>query len=210
MNNGKPPRRWWSVAGWNVLFMSLGAALIFIDWEAWFHLRAPFTEARLPTRFEPGVGLLYEPGAEARWTNHTSTSGSRNGPTAGGSWIANPRPRTRRRRLATSPSSAIPLWRRGKCRWRTNSKCGWKSYAARALPRLNITTSAYGRRRHRPDQSVAVLRLSTRVRLRPKLVVLVFFYNDFVRQPQAIGREYSRVGIRTSRRMLLRKRPRRA
>ena len=70
MDNGKPPRRWWSVVGWNVLFMSLCAALIFTDWEAWFHLRAPFTEPRVPTRFEPGVGLLYEPGAEMRWTNH--------------------------------------------------------------------------------------------------------------------------------------------
>ena len=177
MDNGKPPRRWWSVVGWNVLFLSLGAALIFIDWEAWFHLRAPFTETRQPTRFVPGVGLLNEPGAEVRWTNHAEF------------WVAQ---RANRwgfldREPLTSEQAAqtchiafigdsfveareVPVADKFHVRL--------EELAARALPRLNITTSAYGRNATGQINQLPFYDEYAR-RLRPKLVVLVFVQNDF-------------------------------
>ena len=178
MDNGKPVRRWRSVVGWNVLFLSLGAALIFIDWEAWFHLREPFTEARRPTRFVPGVGLLYEPGAEARWTSHDEF------------WVAQ---RANRwgflDREPLTPDQAaqtchiaiigdsfvealeVPVADKFHVRL--------EKLAARALPRLNITTSAYG---HRATGQINQLPFYDEYArsLRPKLVVLVFVRNDFI------------------------------
>ena len=177
MNNGKPPRRWWSVVGWNVLFLSLGAALIFIDWEAWFHSRAPFTETRLPMRFVPGVGVLYEPGAEARWTNHAEF------------WVAqranrwgflDREPLTPEQAAQTChiafigdsfvETREVPVVDKFHVRL--------EALAARALPRLNITTSAYGRSATGQINQLPFYDEYAR-RLRPKLVVLVFVHNDF-------------------------------
>ena len=177
MDNGKPPRRWWSVVGWNVLFLSLGAALIFIDWEAWIQPRAPFTEARRPPRFVPGVGVLNEPGAEARWTNHAEF------------WVAQ---RANRwgflDREPPTPDQAaqtchiafigdsfvealeVPVADKFQARL--------EELAARALPRLNISTSAYGRRGTGQINQLPFYAEYARS-LRPKLVVLVFVHNDF-------------------------------
>ena len=177
MDNGKPSRRWRSVVGWNVLLLSLGAALIFIDWEAWIQPRAPFTEARLPTRFAPGVGLLYEPGAEVRWTNYVDF------------WVAQ---RANRwgflDREPLTPDQAertchiafigdsfveareVPVADKFHVRL--------EELAARALPRLNIATSAYGRRGTGQINQLPFYAEYARS-LRPKLVVLVFVRNDF-------------------------------
>ena len=178
MDNGKPPRRWRSVVGWNVLFLSLGAALIFIDWEAWFHLRAPFTEARLPTRFAPGVGLLNEPGAEARWTDYSNF------------WVAqranrwgflDREPLTPEQAAQTChiafigdsfvEAKEVPVADKFHVRL--------EELAARALPRLNISTSAYGRRGTGQINQLPFYAEYARS-LRPKLVVLVFVRNDFM------------------------------
>ena len=178
MDNGKPSRRWRSVVGWNVLFLSLGAALIFTDWETWLYSREPFTEARLPTRFEPGVGLLYEPGAEVRWTHFDEF------------WVAQ---RANRwgflDREPLTPEQAaqtchiafigdsfvealeVPVTDKFHVRL--------EELAARALPRLNIATSAYGRADTGQINQLPFYDKYAR-RLRPKLVVLVFVRNDFM------------------------------
>ena len=177
MDNGKPPRRWQFVVGWNVLFLSLGAALIFIDWEAWFHLQAPFTERRLPTRFEPGVGLLNEPGAEVRWTRHAEF------------WVAQranrwgfldreplpPEQAAQTCHIAFIGDSfveakQVPVVDKFHVRL--------EELAARALPRLAISTSAYGRAGTGQVNQLPFYAEYAR-RLRPKLVVLVFVRNDF-------------------------------
>ena len=59
------------VAGWNALFLIIGLILIAIAGEVTVRLFTPFERRdALPTHFVPGVGLLYEPGGEHRWTNH--------------------------------------------------------------------------------------------------------------------------------------------
>ena len=178
MDNGKPPRRWWSVVGWNVLFLSLGAALIFIDWEAWFHMRAPFTEARWPTRFVPGVGLLNEPGAEVRRTNHIEF------------WVAQranrwgfldreppaPKQAARTCHIAFIGDSFVEA---GQVPVADKFHVRLEELAARALPRLNISTSAYGRSATGQVNQLPFYDKYARS-LRPKLVVLVFVRNDFI------------------------------
>ena len=177
MDNGKPPRRWRSVVGWNVLILILGAALIFIDWKAWIYLRTPFTEVRLPTRFEPGVGLLNEPGAEARWTNHADFWVTQRANRWG---FLDREPLTPEQAAQTChiafigdsfvEAREVPVADKFHVRL--------EELAARALPRLNITTSAYGRRATGQINQLPFYDEYAR-QLRPKLVVLVFFYNDF-------------------------------
>ena len=176
MTNGKPPRRWRAVVGWNVLFLSLGAAFIFIDWEAWFHLRAPFTERRAPTHFEPGVGLLNEPGAEVRWTNHVDF------------WVAQranrwgfldreplpPEQAAQTCHIAFIGDSfvearEVPVADKFHVRL--------EELAARTLPLLNISTAAYGRTATGQINQLPFYAEYAR-QLRPKLVVLVFVNND--------------------------------
>ena len=177
MDNGKPPRRWRSVVGWNVLCLSLGAALIFIDWKAWIYLRTPFTEVRLPTRFVPGVGLLNEPGAEARWTNHVDF------------WVAQranrwgfldrePLPPDQAAQTCHIAFIGDSFVEAREVPVADKFHVRLEELAARALPRLNITTSAYGRRATGQINQLPFYDEYAR-RLRPKLVVLVFFYNDF-------------------------------
>ena len=177
MDKGKPSRRWRSVVGWNVLFLGLGAALIFIDWEAWFHSRAPFTETRRPTRLVPGVGLLNEPGAEVRWTYNDEF------------WVAqranrwgflDREPLTPEQAAQTChiaffgdslvEASEVPVADKFHVRL--------EELAARALPRLNISTSAFGRRGTGQINQLPFYAEYARS-LRPKLVVLVFVGNDF-------------------------------
>ena len=178
MDNGKPPRRWRSVVGWNVLFLSLGASLILIDWEAWFHLREPFTETRWPRHFEPGVGLLFEPGAEVRWTNRREF------------WVAqranrwgflDREPPTPEQAAQTChiafigdsyvEAREVPVADKFHVRL--------EELAARALPRLNISTAAYGRGATGQINQLPFYDRYARS-LRPKLVALVFARNDFI------------------------------
>ena len=177
MDNGKPSRRWRSVVGWNVLLLSLGAALIFIDWEAWFHLRPPFTEKRLPVRFQPEVGLLNEPGAEVRWTNNAEF------------WVAQranrwgfldrepptPEQAARTCHIAFIGDSfvearQVPVSDKFHVRL--------EELAARSLPQLNISTAAFGRIATGQLNQLPFYDKYAR-ELSPKLVVLVFVRNDF-------------------------------
>ena len=177
MANGKPPRRWRAVVGWNVLLLSLGAALIVIDWEAWLYPRTPFTEARRPTRFEPGVGLLNEPGAEVRWTKPAEF------------WVAQrvnrwgfldrepltPEQAARTCHIAFIGDSfvealEVPIADKFHVRL--------EELAARALPQLDISTSAFGRAATGQINQLPFY-AEYASQLRPKLVVLVFVHNDF-------------------------------
>ena len=177
MTTANPSRRWRSVVGWNVLFLSACAALIFIDWESWIQPRAPFTEGRQPTRFEPGAGLLYEPGAEARWTNNVDF------------WVAQranrwgfldrepltPEQAARTCHIAFIGDSfvearEVPVDHKFHVRL--------EALAARALPQLNIATSAFGRSATGQINQLPFYDKYAR-QLRPKLVALVFVHNDF-------------------------------
>ena len=177
MDNGKPPRSWRSVVGWNVLFLSVVAALVFIDWDTWLYARAPFTEPRRFMRFEPGVGLLNEPGAEVRWTRHAEF------------WVAQranrwgfldrepPPPEQAAQTchvafIGDSFVEALEVPVADKFHVRL------EELAARALPRLDISTSAFGCGGTGQINQLPFYAEYARS-LRPKLVVLVFVRNDF-------------------------------
>ena len=179
MDNGKPPRRWRAVVGWNILLLILGAALFFIGWSDWVQLRVvPFTEVRLPTHFQPGVGDLNKPGAEVRWTNHAEF------------WVAqranrwgflDREPLTREQAAQTCHIAFIgdSFVEAKEVRLADKFHVRLEELAARSLPQLNITTSAYGRRATGQINQLPFYDKYAR-QLRPKLVVLVFLRNDFM------------------------------
>ena len=69
-----PPRnvrRVLRIVGWNLLFILSGLLLIGIAGETYIRLRSPFLDrSPIPWRFVHGVGPLYEPNAELRFTNN--------------------------------------------------------------------------------------------------------------------------------------------
>ena len=62
-------RRALRLAGWNVLLLIAGLALIGLAGEAWRRATVPFASNHRPLVFVPGVGLLRPPTTEIRWTN---------------------------------------------------------------------------------------------------------------------------------------------
>ena len=66
---GTKIRRALRLAGWNVLFLVAGLALIGVAGEAYWRLRVPFVESDAPYDWSPIVGTIFTPNAEARWTN---------------------------------------------------------------------------------------------------------------------------------------------
>lgn len=162
--------------GWNLLFIGAAATLIFIVAEAWFRLTNPYNEPGWrPSRFTPGVGLLHWPGQTKRLQNGL------------GEWVENRAnnlgflDREPPERAAKSchvaiigdsmvEASQVPIADKFQVRL--------ESLAAQALPRMNVTTSAFG---IPGTGTVSQLPLWDEYArgLAPKVLVLVFVPNDF-------------------------------
>lgn len=162
--------------GWNLLFIGAAATLIFIVAEAWFRLTNPYNEPGWrPSRFTPGVGLLHWPGQTKRLQNGL------------GEWVENRAnnlgflDREPPERAAQSchvaiigdsmvEASQVPIADKFQVRL--------ESFAAQALPRMNVTTSAFG---IPGTGTVSQLPLWDEYArgLAPKVLVLVFVPNDF-------------------------------
>ena len=164
--------------GWNAVWLVAGCALIAAAGEAWLRATTPFARSHGPMRFVPGVGLLNKPHAQVRYTNRQDF------------WT---RSRTNRlgfldreppdvERAAESCHVAVigdsfvearevPIVDKMQVRL--------EELAARGLPGLDLTTSAYGFSGMGQVNQLPLYDEYAR-RLRPKLVVLVFHINDYV------------------------------
>lgn len=164
--------------GWNLLFIGAAATLIFIVAEAWFRLTNPYNEPGWrPSRFTPGVGLLHWPGQTKRLQNGL------------GEWVENrannlgfldrepPEPERAAQSCHVAiigdsmvEASQVPIADKFQVRL--------ESLAAQALPRMNVTTSAFG---IPGTGTVSQLPLWDEYAqgLAPKVLVLVFVPNDF-------------------------------
>ena len=176
-----PPRKLRRVLrliGWNVLLLIAVLALIELAWEAWRRATVPFVSRHAPTVFVPGVGVMLPPDAEIRWTNGLDY------------WTVS---RTNRLgfldREPPSPEQAaegchivmigdsfveareVPIPEKLHVRL--------EELAARTLPALDVTTSAFAMSSTGQINQLAFYDEYARP-LRPKLVVLVFVPNDYV------------------------------
>ena len=187
---------WRSAIVWNVLLLAAGAAVFFIDWGGWIHLHAPNTRVApfvpvgrelhhtdpwwklRPTRFVPGVGELNQPSAVVRWTMYREFWVTQRA----NSWgfldrepIA-PDKAARTCHIAFIGDSFVEA---AEVPVADKIQVRLEKLAARSMPHLNITTSAYGRRATGQINQLPFYAAYARW-LRPKLVVLVFVPNDIM------------------------------
>ena len=170
-------RRVLRLAGWNALWLVAGLALVALIGEAYLRSTVPFRKSYLPTVFVPGVGLMRPPDTEIRHTNNLDF------------WTVS---RTNRLgfldREPPSPERAakschITMIGDSFVEARQVSipekfHVRLEEMAARELPHLDVTTSAFGIGSTGQIDQLAFYDEYAR-HLRPKLVVLVFVPNDY-------------------------------
>ena len=166
------------IAGWNAALILGGLALVALAGEAWLRLTAPpFEERSAPSRFVPGVGVLYEPHAEVRHTNGFDYWIVQRANSLGFLDREPPDPA----RAAASCHVAVfgdsyvdarevPIADKLHVRL--------EALAAAALPELDVTASAWGRQGTGQANQLPYYDEYARP-LRPNLLALVFFHNDF-------------------------------
>ncbi len=173
------------MAAWNALFIISPLLLVALAGEAYFRLTRPFIENSIPYRFVDGVGAIRKPNAEARHANwdddnfvisYTNSQGFLDREpvsaerAAAGCHIAF---------IGDSFVEAIEVPIADKFQVRL------EEMAARELPRLSITTQAYGIRGTGQINQLPFYDEYAR-RLNPNLVVPVFFINDFMNNSPAM------------------------
>ena len=164
------------VAAWNAAFIVSGLLLIALVGEVYFRLTRPFIENSIPYQFVEGVGRIRKPNAEvlhANWSYYVVSRTNSQGfldrepvsaeRAAAGCHIAF---------IGDSFVEAIEVPIADKFHVRL------EYMAARDLPHLDIATQAYGIRGTGQINQLPFYDEYAR-HLNPKLIVLVFFLNDF-------------------------------
>ena len=173
------------MAAWNALFIIAGLLLIAISGEAYFRLTKPFIETDMPFRFVDSVGLTREPNAELRYANwyednfvvsHTNSQG-----------FIDREPISPERaadgcHIAFIGDSFVEAWHVPIA---DKSHVRLEEAAARDLPHLGITTQAYGIVSTGQINQLPFYDEYAQ-RLNPKLLVLVFYINDFLNNSPAL------------------------
>ena len=170
-------RRVLRLAGWNALWLSAGLALVALIGEAWLRSTVPFRESYRPTVFVPGVGLMRPPDTEIRWTNNldfwTVSRTNRLG-------FLDREPPSPERAAASCHITMIgdSFVEARQVSIPEKFHVRLEEMAARELPHLDVTTSAFGMGGTGQINQLAFYDEYAR-HLRPKLVVLVFVPNDY-------------------------------
>ena len=165
------------IAGVNAALILGGLATIAAAGEAWLRLTTPFVDSVEPLRFVPGVGILFEPHAEIRLTNDLDYWTVSRANSLGFPGREPPDPA---RAAASCHVAAIGDSFTGASQAPVADRfhVRLEALAAAALPALDVTTSAWGRGGTAQANQLPFYDEYAR-RLRPNLVVLVFFGNDF-------------------------------
>ena len=166
------------LVGWNVLLVMAGLALIGLTGEAWFRLMMPFAVKHHLKQFVPGVGVIGKPDTEVRWSNSRDF------------WIVSrtnslgflDREPIDPERAAASCHVAVigdSFVEALEVAIADKFHVVLEALAARELPHLDITTSAFGLSGSGQVNQLPLYDEYAR-HLHPRLVVLVFVENDIV------------------------------
>lgn len=165
------------VVAWNLALLATGPVLIAGVGEGWLRLTVPFAASSVTTHFVPGVGWMLSPDTEIRYTRHfdfwtvsrTNSLGFldrepiRPARAAEGCHVAV---------IGDSFVAAREVPVADKFHVRLEEMAG------RELPRLGVTTSAFGRAATGQINQLPFYDEFARP-LEPRLLVLVFVANDF-------------------------------
>ncbi len=171
-------RRALRLIAWNAALLAAAAALIAVAGETWLRRTKPFMASFFPPVIRYRGTYLRKPHAEIRYTNRLDFWTVSRVNSLG---FLDREPHSPERAAAGChiafigdsfvEAMEVPIARKSHVRL--------EALAAAALPRLNVTTSAFGHRSHGQIQQLPYYDDFAR-RLRPKLVVLVFVPNDFL------------------------------
>ena len=170
-------RRALRLAGWQALLLILGLTSIAVVAEMALRLSKPFMTKNVPTVFVPGVGLLLKPNAEIRDTNgldfwtvsRTNSLGflDREPPS--------PEQAAASCHISMFGDSFIEA---AQVQIADKVQVRLEELAARELPWLNVTTSAFGISNTAQASQLPFYDNYAR-RLAPKMLALLFTGNDF-------------------------------
>ena len=170
-------RRALRIAAWNLPVAVAGLALAAGAAEIWLRLVWPFAHSERPTVFVPGVGHTIRPGAEVRHTNLLEfwTAQRANGLGFLDREPIDPRRAAESCHVAMIGDSfveakEVPIADKFHVRL--------EELAARTLPGLDVTTSAWGVQSTGTIAQLPLYDVYAR-RLKPKILVLVVYGNDF-------------------------------
>ena len=181
---GGPRRRFRSVLGVNLSLSLVGAGVAVLAGEAWLRCSVPFVDSRIPWRFAPGVGLLYEPHEEIRHTDlrdyWTISRVNRLG-------FLDREPVTPERaasscRLALVGDSFVEA---REVEMPVKAQVQLEALAARERPDLDLTTSAFGIYGTSQVSQIPIYDAFVRP-MRPKVVVLQAAPNDYTGNSAAL------------------------
>ena len=165
------------VVGWSIPIAIAGLAVIGGAAELSLRLAWPFTETARPTAFVPGVGVLIPPGAEVRHTNLRDFWTVQRANSLGflDREPIDPKRAAESCHIATIGDSfveapEVPIADKFHVRL--------EELAARTLPGLDVTTSAWGVRKTGTIAQLPLYDVYAR-RMKPKILALVFYRNDF-------------------------------
>ena len=166
------------MAAWNAAFIIAALLLIALVGEAYLRLANPFLQTSIPFHFEDGVGLIREPNAELRYAEWDDGNFVVSRANSLGFLDREPVSAERAAEgchiafIGDSFVEAVEVpiaYKFQVC---------LEEMAARELPHLDIATQAYGIRGTGQINQIPFYDEYAR-RLNPKLVVLVFYFNDF-------------------------------
>ena len=164
------------MAGWNAALLAAGLALTAAAGELYLRATRPFTGSSVPRHFVPEVGYIYQPGVDIRHTNHIDFWTIQRTNSLG---FADREPIDPARAAAGCHVTAIGDSFVAALEVPIDDKfhVRLEALARRALPHLDVTTSAFGLGAIAPVNALAFWDHYAR-RLHPRLLVLVLSVND--------------------------------
>ncbi len=173
------------MAAWNALFIIAGLILIALAGEAYFRLTKPFIESNIPHQFVDGVGRILKIDSELRHANWRSDNFVVSRVNSWGFLDREPISPERAAAgchiafIGDSYVEALQTPIADKFHVRL------EDMAARELPHLDITTQAYGIAGTGQINQLPFYDEYAR-RLNPKLLILIFYINDFLNNSTAL------------------------
>ena len=183
-----PPRKYvraLRAAIWNAAFIISGLLLIALAGEVYLRLANPFLESSLPFRFVDSVGLIREPNAEMRYANWNADNFVVSRANSLGFLDREPLSAERAAEGCHIAFIGDSFVEAKETLIADKFHAQLEEMAARELPHLDISAQAYGMRATGQINQLPFYDEYAR-HLNPKLLVLVFYLNDFVNNSTAL------------------------